>query len=299
MNPMQTSLIALLAVMLWIVPVTASSLHNVEHGIALFHTQQYDAAKMLFEQTLGTTDQDATAHYYLCRIHFALSRYDKAIEHCKTAVQLHGNAPEYYFWLGRSYGAEAAAADPIQQATLAPKIRKSFEKTIELDPTHVQGRMGLVNFYLRAPAIVGGSLDKAHGHVQILIQLNDLEGRLLLARFYEKTKQLDTAEAEYQALHTQYRHTDAQHEVYKQYGYFLLRQKRLADAIQTFTEHATLFPTRATAYEHLGDGYSAGKCWQEAVDAYRQAIQLDPSSKTATQKLHAAEKAMTRVLGRK
>jgi hypothetical protein len=32
-------------------------------------------------------------------------------------------------------------------------------------------------------------------------------------------------------------------------------------------------------YEYLGDGYSAGKRWQEAVAAYRKALQLDCHTK--------------------
>jgi tetratricopeptide (TPR) repeat protein len=212
-------------------------------------------------------------------------------------VQLQEDQPEYHFWLGRSYGAKAADADPIQQAVLAPKIRKAFEKTVALDPTHVQGRVGLAHFYLRAPAFLGGRLDKAYEQVQILMSLDEIEGRLLLARFYERTKQLEAAEAEYQTLQ---RHcSPAEHQaIYKQYGYFLLRHKRYDDAIQAFTAQASLFPNQAASYEYLGDGYSASKRWQEAVEAYRKALQLDPSARTATQKLLTAEKALTKLSGR-
>jgi tetratricopeptide (TPR) repeat protein len=296
-TPMKKFLIALVACILWTRSAIASVERDVERGIVLFQSQQYDASKTLLEKALGTTEQDATIHYYLCRVHFALDSYDKAIEHCKTAVQLQEDQAEYHFWLGRSYGAEAANADPIQQAMLAPKIRKAFERTIALDPTHVQGRIGLANFYLRAPAFLGGRLDKAYEQVQILIGLDEVEGRLLLARFYERTKQLEAAEAEYQDLQ---RHCNPaeHHAIYKQYGYFLLRHKRYDDAIQAFTVQASLFPSQAVSYEYLGDGYSAGKRWQEAVEAYRKALQLDPSARTATQKLHAAEKELAKLQGR-
>jgi tetratricopeptide (TPR) repeat protein len=294
---MKKFLIALVASLLWTHPAIASVTRDVERGIVLFQSQQYDASKTLLEKALGTTEKDATIHYYLCRVYFALDAYDKAIEHCKTAVRLQEDQPEYHFWLGRSYGAEAADADPIQQAMLAPKIRKAFERTVALDPTHVQGRVGLANFYLRAPAFLGGSLDKAYEQVQILIGLDEIEGRLLLARFYERTKQLEAAEAEYQALQSHC--NPAEHQaIYKHYGYFLLRHKRYDDAIQAFTAQVNLFPSQAVSYEYLGDGYSAGKRWQEAVEAYRKALQLDPSARTATQKLHTAEKELTKLQGR-
>jgi hypothetical protein len=140
------------------------------------------------------------------------------LQNCRAAA--HGNEAEYHFWLGRSYGAKAAAADAIRQALLAPKIRQAFERTIALDPTHVQGRVGLVNFYLRAPAIMGGSVEKAYEHVHVVIGFDNIAGRLLLARFYEKTKQLAAAEAEYQALQQQYGAAGEQHDIAKHYGSF-------------------------------------------------------------------------------
>ncbi|HEY7494667.1 MAG TPA: tetratricopeptide repeat protein [Candidatus Tectomicrobia bacterium] len=189
----------------------------------------------------------------------------------------------------------AAHANPLRQAALAPKVRKAFEKTVALDPTHVQGRVGLVNFYLRAPAIMGGSLDKAYAHMQILIRQDEIEGRLLLARFYEKTQQLEAAEAEYRGLQQRYGQAGKADEIYKQYGDFLLRSRRYEEAMQIFSTQVALFPTKAAAYEQLGDGYSTIGRWPEAVEAYRTALQLDPSAKTATQKLHAAEKELARL----
>jgi tetratricopeptide (TPR) repeat protein len=291
-------LIALMVVLFWTALALPAVGHDVERGIVLFQSQQYDASKTLLEKALGTTEKDATIHYYLCRVYFALDSYDKAVEHCKTAVQLQEAQPEYHFWLGRSYGAEAADADPIQQAVLAAKIRKAFERTVALDPTHVPGRVGLANFYLRAPMLMGGRIDKAYEQVQILIGLDEIEGRLLLARFYERTKRLEAAEAEYQTLQRLDGPAEKHQAIYKQYGYFLLRQKRYDDAIQAFTAQASLFPSQAAPYEYLGDAHSASKRWQEAVESYRKALQCDPSARTASQKLLAAEKELTKLHGR-
>jgi tetratricopeptide (TPR) repeat protein len=278
-------------------PAGAAITGEVERGIALFHAQQYAASQTLLEQALDTVGKDDTIHYYLCRIHFAVDNYARAIDHCKVAVQLRGDQAAYHFWLGRSYGAEAATADVFQQALLASKIRKAFERTVGLDPTHVPGRVGLIHFYLRAPALMGGSLEKAAAHIRVLIRLDDREGRLLLARYYEKTDQLADAEAEYQALHHQYEATEALYDIATQYGNFLLRQQRAAQAITVFLAQVQRFPTRAAAYEHLGDGYLAARRWQEAVEAYRHALEHDPSARTVRDKLHDAEQERLKLLG--
>jgi tetratricopeptide (TPR) repeat protein len=282
---------------LWVQPAVAAITGEVERGIALFHAQQYAASQTLLEHALDTAGKDATIHYYLCRIYFAADQYDRAIAQCKMAVQLQGDEADYHFWLGRSYGAEAATAAALQQALLAPKIRKAFERTVALDPTHIHGRVGLINFYMRAPAMMGGSLEKAYAHVRILIGLDDVEGRLLLARYYEKTDQAAVAEAEYQVLQQQYEATEALYDISKQYGYFLLRQERAAHAIDVFLAQVQHFPARATAYEQLGDGYSAGRRWQEAVEAYRHALHLDPATTSVRQKLHNSEKELLKLLG--
>jgi tetratricopeptide (TPR) repeat protein len=294
---MKPILLFLMPFALWIQPAGAAITGDVERGIALFHAQQYAAAQTLLEHALATAGHDATIHYYLCRIHFATDNYDRAITHCKTAVQLRGTQAEYHFWLGRSYGAAAATADVIQQALLAPKIRKAFERTVALDPTHIPGQVGLIHFYLRAPAMLGGSLDKAYAQVHRLIRLDDLAGRLLLARYYEKADQPTVAEATYQALQQQYEAPEAQDDIAKQYGYFLLRQQRTAEAIDVFQAQVQRCPTRAAVYEQLGDGYSAERRWQEAVAAYRQALHLEPAATSAAQKLHAAEKELLKLLG--
>jgi cytochrome c-type biogenesis protein CcmH/NrfG len=49
----------------------------------------------------------------------------------------------------------------MQQAMTAGKMKKAFEKSVELDPRHVAGLIGLSRYYSQAPEIAGGSLEKA------------------------------------------------------------------------------------------------------------------------------------------
>jgi hypothetical protein len=71
-----------------------------------------------------------------------LADYDKAVKHCKKAVQLQVDHAEHHFCLGWSYGEKARHGPAWQQAILAPRIRKALEKTVSLDPNHVQARLG-------------------------------------------------------------------------------------------------------------------------------------------------------------
>ena len=155
-------------------------------AIRLYKAARYREGKILLEQFLATHQHDAQAHYYLGRIYLELNDYDKAIEHCRTAVDIQANKAEYYFCLGLSYGKKAQHASFLAKAFLAPKIKGFFEKTVLLDPHHVQGRVGLANFYLQAPAVLGGNIDKAYEQAMILLKLNAEKGQRLLEKILQR-----------------------------------------------------------------------------------------------------------------
>ncbi len=168
----------------WLLPVgipyAASANESLDQAIRLFSAKQYQESQPLFEQVVAAQPDNAKAHFYLGRIYLKSGDFDKAIAHCKTSVNIHANVAEYHFCLGRSYGEKARRAPFWRQAFLAPKIRKAFEATVALDPTHRSARIGLTHFYMRAPLIMGGSLAKAQEQAEKLIELKDPKGKQLL-----------------------------------------------------------------------------------------------------------------------
>ena len=172
----------------WLLFSSTGSHANValEQAIHLFETERYAASQELLEDILATHPDNATAHYYLGRLHFKREAYDQAIKHCKQAVDIKAKTAEHHFCLGLSYGKQAQQSPPWKQALLAPRIRRALEKTVELDPEHVPARVGLTHFYLRAPGFLGGSLDKAYTQALALLELDPQQGRELLARIQAK-----------------------------------------------------------------------------------------------------------------
>lgn len=159
---------------------------DVAVAIRFYEAAHYREGKVLLEEFLATHQHDAQAHYYLGRIYLELHDYDKAIEHCRTAAAIQANKAEHYFCLALSYGKKAQQASFLAKALLAPKIKKFFEKTVLLDPHHVQGRVGLANFYLQAPAVMGGNIDKAYEQAMILLELNAEKGQRLLDKVLQR-----------------------------------------------------------------------------------------------------------------
>src|SRR5260370_21757442 len=60
--------------------------------------------------------------------------------------------------------------------SLAKKSRKEFEIAVELDAKNYSARQALIEFYCRAPGIVGGGEEKALPHIRQLADLDAAEG---------------------------------------------------------------------------------------------------------------------------
>src|SRR3569832_374249 len=104
---------------------------------------------------------NAESYNLLCRAYYSVQDYDSAIKAGERAVQLNPNVASYHLWLGRAYGSKAEQASALSAFSLARKTGASFERSVQLDPNDWHARRDLAEFYVEAPAIVGGGKDKA------------------------------------------------------------------------------------------------------------------------------------------
>ena len=77
---------------------------------------------------------------------------------------------------------EAINADPANGPRFAFEMLGSLEKAIELDPTLPAAYHGLVGYYLNAPPIAGGSVEKAEETARKLAELDPEAGNALLTQ---------------------------------------------------------------------------------------------------------------------
>ena len=260
-----------------------------DEAITLFNNQRYEEAKILFEKELDRNNNNAEIHHYLGRTYLIIGNHEKAIEHCENAIELNDDVAEYHFWLGQSLGMKAMNSNVLKQAWLAIKIRNEFEKTIELDSTHIQGRIQLMNYYIQAPSFMGGDIDKATEQAEIVKKHDEFSGTLALAQIYVTQDKTDLAFAEFEHLERQYGDSPSHYYFYNSYGYFLLKQKRYDEVIDRFKKQIELVPNQANPYDSLGDGYRAAGNRQEAINAYRKALEINPNAKRTKKKLKDLE----------
>jgi tetratricopeptide (TPR) repeat protein len=158
-----------------------------------------DEAVQALQQQVARTPTDAESHNLLCRAYFMLEEWDRGIAACERARNLDPQKSLYHLWLGRIYGEKAERAGFLSAAGLAKKVRTSFERAVELDPKSWEARTDLAEFYLEAPAVVGGGKDKAREQADAIAPLNPGMAHWIAARLAEKSKDTALAEREYRA----------------------------------------------------------------------------------------------------
>ncbi|HXJ85647.1 MAG TPA: tetratricopeptide repeat protein [Candidatus Binatia bacterium] len=158
-----------------------------------------DEAVQVFEQQVRQAPNDPAGYNLLCRAYFMQEEWDRGIDNCERAHNLDPQKSSYSLWLGRIYGEKADRAGFLSAASLAKKVRNSFERAVELAPNDWEARVDLGEFYLEAPGIVGGGKDKAREQANALMPVKPGMAYWMLGRIAEKNKDLGDAEKQYRA----------------------------------------------------------------------------------------------------
>lgn len=280
-----------------VAPAGPKSALDGETVRSLIEEGKYDRARALLESALEASSKNDEAHYYIGIIELSGGNSKAAIDHLERANELESEEARYHFWLSRAYGLRMTEVGRFSQMRLAPKYRKQLERTLELDPGHVKARVNLCLYCLQAPRIAGGGTRKAMEHARILLAQDERQGRLLLAQIHAKEDRPEEAEAEYRKLVEKFGEDEDFFYLYNAYGYFLLGLGRTGDAVAAFHRQVELAPDRANAHDSLGEGLEAAWRLDESLAAYRRALEIDPSFKSAKKAVARLEKLKVRSKG--
>lgn len=154
---------------------------------------------------------------------------------CGTAQDV-----EAHYYLGDAYGTATVGAGMFKAMSLARKSREQLDLALQLDPNHLPTRSALVEFYVRAPAMMGGDHDKAVEQANEIKKRDPLAGHRAFAYIATVDKKLDLAQAEYQA-------------------------------------EVKEFPNQPRAHYDLGAFYISQKSYKEALDTFETSIKIDPN----------------------
>jgi Tfp pilus assembly protein PilF len=128
------------------------------------------------------------------RRYLAQGDLKRATEVLERAVSLDPSNSRTYLLLGRAYGHRAETAFAVAAPALAIKARLNLEKAVALDPKNWDATDDLFDFYLEAPAFLGGGNAKALVLADRIATHDAAEAARDRARVAEAEKQFDQSE---------------------------------------------------------------------------------------------------------
>lgn len=165
-------------------------LHPAE---ALYQRTSYREALRL----LQASPRSDAAHWELMgKCHLMLGNYKVATEYLQKAVDLEPRNSDYMLWLGRGWGRRAETTNVLLAPFGATKARDCFSDALEIDPGNRDALGDLFDYYLEAPAIVGGGIDKAEAIARRILAIDPPEGHFVLSQVARKRQNLGEAERE-------------------------------------------------------------------------------------------------------
>jgi tetratricopeptide (TPR) repeat protein len=249
---------------------------KTEEAVRLFDAHRVAEARPLFEAAVAEDPSDARAAYYLGRVLLSADEVEKAVESLEKAVALDGNRVDYHLWLGRAFGAKAMRASVFQQPSLAGKVRREFEKASALDPANLEARFGLIEFYLRAPGVMGGSLAKAQEQAAEIRKRDALQGHRAVGRVAEYERWHDAAREEYSAA---LRDFPEKSEPYYWMGAYYERQKDFTRAFETYEKLLEKKPDEAGACYAIGKTAAvSGEKLDRGVECLKRYLSRTPGA---------------------
>lgn len=139
-------------------------------------------ARALVESSSRQAGDEALTSFLQSQVRYAFGDHSAPLALAERAVSLNGHVAKYHRQVAEALGVQAEHAGPLQQIFLARRFRKEIGAAIDLDPRDVQARRDLLEFYLLAPAIVGGNSRKAADVAEQIAEIDAPEGFLAKAR---------------------------------------------------------------------------------------------------------------------
>lgn len=168
--------------------VSAFATTDLSSAAAALKAGDLAAAETTLAPLVAGEKPDAGALHLLSQVRVAQKRAKEAIELAERASKLDPAKPEHFSQLGVALSVRMGEVGFMQQAMMAGRMKGAFEKSVELDPAHIAGLIGLARYYANAPEIAGGSLARAKEFALRVQALAPVQGASELGRIAERSE---------------------------------------------------------------------------------------------------------------
>jgi tetratricopeptide (TPR) repeat protein len=170
---------------------------NFDQAESLFYQEKFEMARSLFESYLKSNPSNLKTLEYLGDIHGHFKNWDKAIFYYEKLKNKKPTEANYFYKYGGVLGMKAKESNRFVALSMIGDVKAAFEKSILLNPKHIEARYALVELYLQLPGIVGGSERKANKYADELMIISPIDGNLSKGRISEYANQYKSAEKYY------------------------------------------------------------------------------------------------------
>jgi tetratricopeptide (TPR) repeat protein len=261
---------------------------ELDSAIALYQARKFPDARAAFEALVATEPHNAAACYYLgmtLRRRGDDRALDDAIVWLEKAAQLEPNNAKYLADYG---GTSLQLAAKHRSVGAATRGRDAMEKSLKLEPNNIEARMGLMQFYQRAPWPLGSG-SKAKAQLEAIRQIDPTRALSLEVRLKTDEKDYVTAfricedvlaknPSDYNALY-QYGRTASIS------GENLQRGLELLQRCVALPESGPSAPTHSDVWHRVGAIREKLAQPAEARAAYEAALKLSPGNRAAADAL--------------
>jgi tetratricopeptide (TPR) repeat protein len=138
-------------------------------------------ATLLLQTSVVHSQSAGARDYQAGRAHMRAGDPERAERSFERAVEKEPRNGLYHLWLGNAVGQQAQSASVFRQPFMARRLKAEFERAVELDPELLDARDGLISFYLIAPAVMGGDVNKAREQQREIARRDVVRGHIAAA----------------------------------------------------------------------------------------------------------------------
>jgi tetratricopeptide (TPR) repeat protein len=246
----------------------------LERAAALREEGELSEARRLLEALADDAGEavEPRVRYELGMTLLEQGELDLAEEHVEAALEAAPDDAEIVFGMAQVVGTQAASeTNMLVQFSLGTKSKKLLDRAVELDGTLVDARLGRMLFYILAPSLIGGGMERARAEAEAIAEVDEVAGLFARGWIAEQDEEFERAEELHErSIELDTAYTPARFRL----GYLLLGQERHAEARPHFEacrEHEPRDPRshQGLARCLLGEGDPDG-----AIELHRLALEL-------------------------
>jgi tetratricopeptide (TPR) repeat protein len=229
---------------------------------ALIQAGHWKRALPLVEQRYQANPGDARSAYLLSQVKAAFADLDAALPLAEKAVALDSNNADYHLQLGIVSGETAERASLFAKAGWAHRFKEETDRAATLDPKNLDARFALMEYYLQAPRLMGGSRQKAADMAEEIGRINPARGYLAQARLAQEDK--DAAREEAAFLKALAAAPEDYEILVSTAGFYNRETQRKYDQAEKQSRQAVkINPGQVSAYSALAFALAAAERWPE------------------------------------